>query len=70
MSKLEILTELPTLSAQERAEILERLWSLEEAAGPSERERTLLDEAQADYEAKPSDGAPWREVEARLRAHL
>jgi len=67
MSKLEILTELPRLSAQERAEILERLWSLEEAAGPTERERTLLNEAQADYDANPSDGAPWREVEARLR---
>jgi putative addiction module component (TIGR02574 family) len=67
MSKQEILSELPSLSAEERAEILEQLWRLEEAAGPTERERTLLNEAQADYDANPAPGAPWREVEARLR---
>jgi len=42
MSKLEILAELPRPSAQERAEILDRLWHLEEAAGPTGREKTLL----------------------------
>jgi hypothetical protein len=63
MSKLEILAELPRLSPQERAEILERLWHLEEAAGPNERECTLLNEAQADYDANPSASTPWREVE-------
>ena len=66
MSKLEILAELPRLSALERAEILDRLRHLEEAAGPSEREKALLDEAQAGYDAEPAAGAPWREVEARL----
>lgn len=67
MSKTEILAELPKLSAQDRGEILEQLWRLEEAAGPTERERTLLNEAQAAFDANPSAGAPWSEVEARLR---
>jgi putative addiction module component (TIGR02574 family) len=68
MSATEILAELPRLSAPERAEIMDRLWHLEEATGPTEREKTLLNEAQANYEANPSAGAPWREVEARLRS--
>ena len=67
MSKAEILAELPRLSAQERAEILERLWHLEEASGPTAREKALLNDAQASYDANPSAGAPWREVEKRLR---
>ncbi len=68
MSTTEILAELPRLSAQERAEIMERLWRLEEVAGPTEREKTLLNEAQADYDANPSADAPWEEVEKRLRS--
>jgi putative addiction module component (TIGR02574 family) len=67
MSKTEILAELPKLSAQERGEILEQLWRLEEAAGPTPREKAVLDSAQADYDANPGAGAPWKEVEARLR---
>jgi len=67
MSTAEILSELPRLSAQERAEIMDRLWYLEESEGPGRREKQVLDEAQARYEANPSAGAPWREVEARLR---
>jgi putative addiction module component (TIGR02574 family) len=67
MSKAEILAELPKLSAQDRGEILAQLWRLEEAAGPTENEKALLNEAQADYEANPDAGAPWSEVEARLR---
>jgi len=67
MSKSEILAELPKLSAQDREEILEQLWRLEESAGPTEREKTLLNEAQAAYDANPSAGASWSEVEARLR---
>ena len=67
MSKAEIIDELPRLSEEDRAEILDRLCDLVEAGGPSEREKALLDEAQANYDANPSAGAPWREVEARLR---
>jgi putative addiction module component (TIGR02574 family) len=67
MSKAEILVELPRLSPQDRAEILERLCSLEETAGPTDREKALLNEAQAHYDANPADGSPWSEVERRLR---
>lgn len=67
MNKAEILAELPKLSAQDRGEILERLWCLEEDAGPTETERVLLNEAQSAYAANPTAGAPWSEVQARLR---
>ena len=67
MSTSEILAELPRLSAEERAEIMDRLWHLEEMAGPTESEKILLNEAQASYDANPSTGVPWREVDARLR---
>ena len=67
MSKAEILAELPKLSPQDRDEILAQLWQMEESAGPTEREKGLLNEAQAAYEANPTAGAPWSEVEARLR---
>lgn len=67
MSKAEILAELPRLSPKDRAEILDQLWRMEAAAGPTEAEKALLNEAQTDYEANPAGGRPWREVEARLR---
>lgn len=67
MSKAEILAALPRLSAEDRGEILEQLWRLEEAAGPTQNEKALLNEAQAAYDANPDAGAPWAEVEARLR---
>ncbi len=67
MSKSEILAELPKLSVQDRREILEQLWRLEEAAEPSDAEKKLVHEAQAAYDANPSARAPWAEVEARLR---
>lgn len=67
MSKAEILAELPKLSPQERGEILAQLWRMEEASGPTLPEKALLDEAQAEYDANPSAGAPWSEVENRLR---
>lgn len=67
VSKAEIIAQLPKLSSAERGEILEQLWRIEEAAGPTQREKALLDEAQADYDANPQTGAPWSAVEARLR---
>jgi hypothetical protein len=67
VSKAEIIAQLPKLSAQVRSEILEQLWRLEEAAGPTLREKALLDEAQSDYDANLVASAPWSELEARLR---
>ena len=73
MSKAEIIAELPklsTLSPQLSTRpkgILAQLWRMEEASGPTRREKQLLDEAQASYDANPNAGSPWSEVEARLR---
>ena len=67
MSKAEILAELPKLSPQDRGEILAQLWHLEESAGPSEQEKSLLNEAQCAYDANPTVGSTWAEVQARLR---
>jgi hypothetical protein len=67
MSKVEILAEPPKLFALDRGAILDQLWRLEEAAGPTENETALLNEAQAAYDANPNAAAPWAEVEARLR---
>ena len=67
MSKAEILAELPRLSRQERSEILEYLWCMEEASGPTAHEQAVLNEAQAAYEANPTAGESWPQVEARLR---
>lgn len=68
MSKSEIIAELPKLSAADRSEIWESLWRLEDSSGPTVAERLILDEAQAAYDAKPEDAAPWEEVHARLLA--
>ncbi|HTJ79454.1 MAG TPA: hypothetical protein VL357_10710 [Rariglobus sp.] len=67
MSKAEIIAELPKLTAEDRGDILARLWQMEEVAGPTSREKQLLNEAQAAYDANPNAGSPWSEVEARLR---
>ena len=67
MSKAEILAQLPKLSPQDRGEILEQLWRIEEASEPTQREKALLDEAQASYDTNPGAVTPWSEVEARLR---
>ncbi len=67
MSKAEILAELPKLSVQDRAEILAQLSHLDESSGPTEQEKSLLNEEQSAYDADRNDGSPWSEVEARLR---
>ena len=67
MSKAEILAELTKLSVQDRREILAQLWRLEETSGPTEREKAVMNDAQASYDANPVAGAAWSEVEARLR---
>jgi putative addiction module component (TIGR02574 family) len=73
MSKSEILLELPKLKPEERQEVLEELWDLQEqdavrGGGPSPEERALLDRELQQYQQTPAAGAPWKEVEQRLRA--
>ena len=71
MSKADILAELPKLTADDRGEILDQLWSLEEQEavrrGPSAQEKALLDTELADYAANPNAGSSWADVQARLR---
>jgi hypothetical protein len=72
MSKAEILQELPKLGLRDRHEIFERICELEEddllrGGEPTAEEKALLDQELAAYQQDPTAGAPWREVEARIR---
>jgi hypothetical protein len=72
VSKSEILAELPRLKVEERREILEQLWQLEERSllqdsGPDAAEKTLLDRELAAFEQDGKSGSPWREVLQRVR---
>jgi len=72
MSKAEILEQLPKLRPEERREILERIWDLEErellaGRGPTADEKALLDSELREYEQDPQAGVTWDEVESRLR---
>ena len=76
MSKVEILEELPRLTAQERQEVRRKLIELDgdewlDADDPlTDEEKTLLEARLAAYEKDPDIGSSWDEVEARLHAHL
>ena len=76
MSKVEILEELPRLTAQERREIRRKLIELDDdewldAGDPlTDEEKTLLEARLAAYEKDPDVGNSWEEVEARLHARL
>ena len=75
MSKVEILAELPKLTAEELAEVQTRL---DELAGETwldggeltNTDKVALDAALAEYEKNPDAGSSWQEVEARIRAKL
>ena len=75
MSKVEILEELPRLTAQERREIRRKLIELDDdewldADDPlTDEEKTLLEARLAAYEKDPDIGSSWDEVEAVLHAH-
>jgi hypothetical protein len=73
MSKAEILSELPKLKPEERREVLESLWDLEErdllnGIGPSTDEKALLNREHDEFEKHPEVGAVWSETKARLRS--
>jgi len=72
MSKAELLEEISKLTPEERGEIWDALWTLEErhllgSSGPSDYEKAVLDREMEDYQREPQAGTPWPEVEARLR---
>jgi putative addiction module component (TIGR02574 family) len=76
MSKVEILEELPKLTAEERKEILLKLAELDgdlwlDADEPlTAAEKAILDARLAAYEKDPDAGSSWTEVEGRIRARL
>jgi hypothetical protein len=72
VSKSEIIAELPRLRAEERQEVLEHLWQIEDAAllqraAPDAAELALLDRELAALEQDGQTGVPWREVLSRIR---
>ena len=75
MSKVEILAELPKLTAEELAEVQTRL---DELAGETwldggeltDTDKVALDAALEEYKKNPDAGSSWQEVEARIRAKL
>ena len=73
MSTSEILAELPHLKAEDRTQVFQRLCELQESdllhgAGPSDKEKLILDHALAELERDPDPGTPWRETLRQIRA--
>jgi hypothetical protein len=73
MSHAQILSELPRLTAAERAELFRRLCELQDedllhGLGPTESEKRLLDTELSEFERDQNPGSPWREAMARVRA--
>lgn len=71
MSTVDILAELPRLSADERRRLMRRLCELQEAdllhgIGPDEEEKRQLDEALAEFQRDGNPGTPWRQVLERI----
>lgn len=75
MSKSEILSELPNLSAEERRELLDRLLQLEgegwlDAADLTDDERRLIESRLEAHRQNPDAAIPWDDVEAKLIARF
>lgn len=72
MSKVEILEELPMLSAADRLEIRRKLNEIDgdgwlDGDDPlTEAEKSLLEVRLAAYESDPAIGSTWEEVETRI----
>ena len=72
MSKTEILAELPHLKAEERTQVFQRLCELQDhdllhGIGPSPMEKSILDDALAEFQRDGNLGTPWRETLRRIR---
>ncbi len=72
MSKAELLEEFAKLTPDERVELWDALWTLEErdllgASTPTAEEKTVLDQEMDDYRNNPHAGSSWAEVKSRLR---
>ena len=64
----DLLHQISSLSAAEKAELLDAVWeSLEaDAASLTDAQRTELDHRIARHEQNPSDVVPWEQVKASL----
>ena len=76
MSKVEILEELPKLTAEERKEIRLKLaeldgdqW-LDDDDPLTDAEKALLEARLADIEQHPEKSIPWEEAKRRIEAGL
>lgn len=76
MSKVEILEELPKLTAEDRLEIRQKLNEIDgdewlDGDDPlTDDEKTLLEARLAAYEKEPDEGSSWEEVDARILSRI
>jgi putative addiction module component (TIGR02574 family) len=76
MSKVEILEELPKLTAEDRREIRKKLNEIDgdewlDGDDPlTDAEKALLEARLAAYEREPDTGSSWDEVETRIQSRL
>ena len=67
-----LISQVKTLSASDRLELIGAVWeTLSPAEAPvTGAEKSLLDARLADAESNPEDQSPWSEVQDRLRRKL
>lgn len=67
-----LITQLKTLSAADRLELIGAVWETltPNDAPVTEAEKVLLDARLKDVELNPADESPWSEVQARLERLL
>ena len=75
MSFAEILEELPSLTSEERKEIIDRALALDNRwldseAALSDSEKALLEERFRDLEAHPAASIPWDDAKASLLSRI
>jgi putative addiction module component (TIGR02574 family) len=62
----DLRTQINSLSAAEKAELLDTLWESLEADSLTDAQRAELDYRIARHEQNPSDVIPWQQVRAGL----
>lgn len=67
-----LISQVKTLSAAERIELIGAVWETlsSDEVPVSEEEKLLLDDRLADMEQNPKNQSPWSEVQVRLRQQL
>ena len=79
MSKAEILDELPRLKPEERHEVLERIYQIEQIAEDewldaddplTDAEKALIESRIDAHEKNPEVAIPWVEFDSRLKRRL